>query len=137
MEFKRISHKTNIRVRYADTDKMGFVYNGNYLAFFEVGRTELIRSTGLPYTEFEDAGYQLPLVEAKVEYKNPAHYDDVLEVEAYMDFELKATIQLNYVVRRGETVIAKGYTIHSFMNAETQRAVRPPKIFVEAIQSSM
>ena len=59
-----LKHTTALRVRYADTDKMQFVYNGKYLEYFEVGRTELLRHVGLPYSEIETAGYQLPLREA-------------------------------------------------------------------------
>ncbi|MBK7981513.1 MAG: acyl-CoA thioesterase [Ignavibacteriae bacterium] len=73
-----LSHTTSIRVRYADTDKMQFVYNGKYLEYFEVGRTELLRSCGLAYSELEKIGYQLPLIEAGLKYKMPAYYDDVL-----------------------------------------------------------
>ena len=63
-----LTYKTEIRVRYADTDQMQFVYNGKYLEFFEVGRTELLRSTGLSYKVVEKEGYQLPLVEAHLKY---------------------------------------------------------------------
>ena len=59
-----LTHTTTIRVRYADTDKMKFVYNGKYLEYFEVGRTEILRQVGLPYSKLESAGYQLPLIEA-------------------------------------------------------------------------
>jgi len=63
-----ITHTAEIRVRYADTDKMQFVYNGKYLEYFEVGRTELFRSVGFPYKNIESEGYQLPLIEAGLKY---------------------------------------------------------------------
>ncbi|MCB0439221.1 MAG: acyl-CoA thioesterase, partial [Mangrovimonas sp.] len=80
-----LSHTSKIRVRYADTDKMQFVYNGKYLEYFEVGRTELLRNVGLPYSNIKKEGYQLPLMEAGLKYKNPAHYDDVLLIEAKLE----------------------------------------------------
>ena len=67
-----IRHGTTVRVRYADTDKMGIVYNGNYFMFFEIGRTELLRSLGLPYVELERAGYLLPVLEAHAESRMPS-----------------------------------------------------------------
>lgn len=130
-----IENTTQIRVRYADTDKMGIVYNGNYLAFFEVGRTELMRSRGLPYTEFEAEGYLLPLVESHVNYKAPAYYDDLLNVVATLDVDaITSTLKFNYSVFRNDIFIANGYTIHSFLKTETMRPVRPPKFFIEKLQ---
>jgi acyl-CoA thioester hydrolase len=136
MEYKKFKHRTSVRIIYAHTDKMGFVYNGNYLAFFEMARTELMRHTRLPYREFEKAGYQLPLVEAHVNYKRPGYYDDLLEIEARIEFELSARLKIDYTVFRGEEVLCTGYTVHSYMNEKTQKAVRPPKIFVDAMKES-
>ena len=77
-----LSNTTKVRVRYADTDKMQFVYNGKYLEYFEVGRTELLRSSGLPYSIIENQGYQLPLIKAELNFKKPAYYDDILNITA-------------------------------------------------------
>jgi len=131
-----IENTTQIRVRYADTDKMGIVYNGNYLAFFEVGRTELMRAKGMAYTEFEAGGFLLPLVESHVNYKAPAYYDDLLDISATLDVDaIYSTMQFNYSVYRNEIFIASGHTIHSFLKTETMRPVRPPKFFLEKLQS--
>ena len=65
------SHKTNIRVRYGETDKMGFVYYGIYAQYYEVGRVELLRSLGISYKSLEDSGYELPVVSFKINYKRP------------------------------------------------------------------
>ncbi len=129
-----INLNTNIRVRYADTDKMGVVYNSVYLVYFEVGRTELMRANNLPYTEFEKAGYHLPLIEAKVIFRKAAFYDDLLIINAKLDTEkITAKLQFDYIILRDSDLIAEGYTIHSFMNSSTKRAVKPPEIFLKAL----
>ena len=129
-----LRHRHDIRVRYSDTDKMGFVYNGNYLAFFEIGRTELMRAYGLPYTVFENNGYFLPLVEAHVKYKSPSYYDDILTIESTLKPEVKAVVRFDYVIYRRDVVIAEGFTVHTFMNAETRRPVKPPRFYIEAVE---
>ena len=72
--------KTRVRVRYADTDRMGVVYYANYLVWFEVGRTEWLRETGWSYREMESEGVALPVIEARCEYRQPARYDDEVEI---------------------------------------------------------
>jgi acyl-CoA thioester hydrolase len=129
-----LDNTTQIRVRYADTDKMGVVYNGNYLTFFEVGRTELMRSFGLPYTEFEKVGYMLPLVESHANYKQSAFYDDILDVKATIDLtELRATLRFDYEITVGDKLIAIGWTVHTFIKTDELKPVKPPKIFVDFI----
>ncbi len=132
-----LKHISKVKVRYAETDKMGFVYNGIYLTYFEVGRTELMRSIGLPYSEFEKIGYQLPLVAAHIDFKSPAYYDDNLEIEATLSFELKPTMKIHYNIFRDNTTIAEGYTVHSFINAETKKPVKPPAVFIESLKSAV
>ena len=129
-----IKHTFPIRVRYADTDKMGVMYNGNYFTFFEIGRTEMLRHYGLPYSDLEKDGYMLPLLEAHAEYKNSAFYDDMLMVEASIKPELKATFTIEYNIFRDDTPIATGYTKHVFVNSETRKPVRPPKQYVDLIR---
>jgi len=130
---KIIEHTTEIRIRYADTDKMGVVYNGNYFTFFEIGRTELMRSFGLPYVEVEAKGYLLPLIEAKARYISPAYYDDILSINAKLALERKPTLKFEYNILRGDTTIAKGHTEHVFLNSDTMKPVRPPAMFMEII----
>jgi acyl-CoA thioester hydrolase len=130
---KIIKNIAQIRVRYAETDKMGIVYNGNYLTYFEVARVEMMRSFGLPYVVIEKSGYQLPLVESHVNYKSPAFFDDLLNIEASFAFELKPVLKIKYNIFRDNTTIATGHTVHSFFSIEKRKPVRPPKIFVDAI----
>ncbi len=130
-----ISNKTLIRVRYADTDKMAFVYNGKYLEYFEVGRTELLRSIGLPYKTIEESGYQLPLLEANVKYINAAVYDDLLEIEAVNKVLYSAKVRIEYSIRRFETgeLLCTGFTEHIFINKDTKKATRPPRIYIDML----
>lgn len=130
-----VSNKTVIRVRYADTDKMQFVYNGKYLEYFEVGRTELLRARGLPYSTLEKNGYQLPLIEAGLKYKKPAVYDDLLEVEATVRELYSAKVHIEYIVKNADTqdLICEGFTTHMFIKADTKRPAKPPKIYIDAL----
>lgn len=131
-----LTHTTTIRVRYADTDKMQFVYNGKYLEYFEVGRTELLRHVGLPYSELEITGYQLPVIEAGLKYKNPAHYDDELNIETTLKELFTAKVHIEYKITRKEdnTLIATGFTDHIFMKEDTKRPTRPPQIYIDALK---
>lgn len=132
---KEIKHNCQIRVRYADTDKMGVVYNGNYFTYFEIGRTELMRAMELPYKYYESQGYYLPLVASYAEYKISALYDDLLTVEAELVAELTAKVRFNYRIMRDEELIAEGYTIHCFMDSKTMKPVRPPKFHSDFIKN--
>ena len=76
-----VSGDIQIRVRYAETDRMGFLHHANYLVYFEQGRTELLRSSGLTYKDLEDKGYLLVLAKLEVRYRSPARYDDLLILE--------------------------------------------------------
>ncbi len=127
----------NRRVIYADTDKMGVVYNGNYLSYFEIGRNELMRHLGLAYTEVEKSGLILPVIDAYVKYIKPAYYDDVLVIKAQLNETLSAKIQFIYTISCNNVLIAEGYTNHVFANAETMKPVRPPKMYVELLQKHL
>lgn len=130
------SNKTSIRVRYADTDKMQFVYNGKYFEYFEVGRTELLRSAGMAYSAIESEGYQLPLIEAGIKFIQPAYYDDIVEIEAFITDINTPKVHIQYIVRRQKTdeILAEGFTTHVFINVETKKAVRPPKIYLDVLK---
>ncbi|MDF1610901.1 acyl-CoA thioesterase [Stygiobacter electus] len=130
-----ITYTTEIRVRYADTDKMQFVYNGKYLEYFEVGRTELFRSIGFPYRMIENEGYQLPLIEAGLKYISPATYDDLLLITATVNEHYTAKPKVEYQIVNKETgnLIVEGFTTHVFIKVDTKKAVRPPKIYIDAL----
>ena len=110
-----VEHTTVVRVIYADTDAMGVVYHTNYIKWFEVGRCELLRSIGFPYSKMEEEGILLPLAECSCKYKLPAVYDDLLEVTASISEVKAATVTLDYTIRRQSTgeLLATGTTKHA------------------------
>ena len=123
-----------LRVRYSETDQMGTFYNSRALEWFECGRTELLRSLGVPYAEMERRGVMLPLVEAHVEYHGRARYDDLLKVTATAAMAGKARIRfdLRIVQADGGQPVAGGYTVHAIVSPEG-RPIRPPAWFLEAL----
>ncbi len=134
-----IKHTTQIRVRYAETDQMNVVYYSNYFVFFESGRTELLRSIGLPYTELEITGYILPVIEAYAKYYKPATYDDLINVITILKELPTARIKLEYEIRDNKTndLIAEGYTIHSFVKSFTRKPSRAPEIFLKTLETAL
>ena len=134
-----IKYVTPVRVRYADTDQMKFVYYGKFFEYFEQGRSDLLRSIGLPYPEIEAMGLMLLVIEAHATYKLPAKYDDLINIVTCLREPPVARVRLDYeVFREGETVLlADGYTIHSFLNAKTGKPTRAPAQFLETLQHAM
>jgi acyl-CoA thioester hydrolase len=131
-----LSYITEIRVRYADTDQMQIVYNGKYFEYFEVGRTEMLRSIGLPYNQIEKQGFMLPVLETHIQFKNSACYDDLLLVKSFVKEIPSLKIHIEYEIRKmGEDrLIASGYTSHAFLNKGNRKVVRPPQFFLEKIK---
>jgi len=116
-----------LRVRYAETDQMGFAYYANYLAWFEVGRCEWLRSLGWSYRELEERdAIMLPVIEAHCEYRQPARYDDEILIRARGELASPVRIRFTYeVVRAGDgAVLADGHTVH----ASTDLAGRPKRL---------
>lgn len=114
-----------VRVPYAHTDQMRFVYYANYLVYFEMARAEMLREAGLPYSELEKQGVYLPVVEAHCEYKTPAHFDDKLEIVSRCQIK-GARLRVSYEILRGTEVIVTGYTVHVCVTADL-KIIRPPK----------
>ncbi len=129
-------YQTEIRVRYADTDQMQFVYNGKYFEYFEVGRTEMLREIGLPYSMIENEGYQLPVLETYAKFILPAFYDDILLVNSFVKKYPLLKIRIDYEVYRKEKnlLVVKGYTEHAFIKKDTKRPTRPPDFFIKAMK---
>ena len=106
------------RVTYAETDKMGFVYYGNFFVYFEIGRTELIRASGTAYQELEEMGYFLPVTEASCRYKSPARYDDLLTIRTSVTGFKGIRLAFSYEILRDGAVLADGETRHAFMDID-------------------
>jgi acyl-CoA thioester hydrolase len=128
---------TRVRVIYADTDQMGFVYYGNYLRYFEVARTELLRQVGMPYRDFEQREKrQLPVIEAALRYRRAARYDDELALCAAVDHVASNSrfVRFLYAIRRvdadgrpGEHLV-DGHTVHACIDAEGKVTRLPPAL---------
>jgi acyl-CoA thioester hydrolase len=113
------SYDFEVRIAYADTDRMGVVYYANYLVLFERGRTELLRSLGIRYRDLEEKErIFLPATESRVEYLAPARYDDMIKVRTFMSELGGAHVVFNYEIYLVETLqlIAKGSTRHAVVN---------------------
>ncbi len=124
------SSTSMIRVRYAETDKMGVVYYANYLVWFEVARAELLRSLGWSYREMEHEGVSLPVIECHCEYHRPARYDDEIEVrtEARMLSPVRMEFRYEVIRRDDQTLSASGRTVHAAINPQGRPCRVPPRL---------
>ena len=121
---------SSLRVRYAETDKMGVVYYANYFIWFEVARADLLRSLGWTYREMEHAGVSLPVIEAHCEYHRPARYDDELDVNAEGRLVSPVRMEFRYeVVRREDSAVAaSGHTVHAAIDPRGRPCRLPERI---------
>ena len=129
-----IKHTTKIRVRYGETDQMGYCYYGNYAQYFEVGRVEALRDMGMSYRELEDLGAMLPVLDYQVKYIQPAVYDDELSIVTKI-VKLDGTrLYFNYeVFNEKDELLTTGTTTLVFISKTSKRPVKPPAIFVNII----
>jgi acyl-CoA thioester hydrolase len=125
-----------LRVRYSETDQMGTFYNSRALEWFECGRTELMRNRlGMSYAALEAKGVFLPLVEAHLEFKGGARYDDLLRIESKAYFEGRARLRFDVCITQSETgaPVVNGWTTHAFMEGQG-KPIRPPAWFAELLE---
>ncbi|HET8541463.1 MAG TPA: thioesterase family protein [Anaeromyxobacter sp.] len=121
--------RTELRVIYGDTDRMGVVYYANYLRWFEAGRNELVRARGLTYREVEQRfRLMLPVTEAHVAYRAPARYDDVIAVETSVGEVRRASARFDYRIVRGDELLATGHTVHACVDLEGRVQRMPPEL---------
>jgi acyl-CoA thioester hydrolase len=125
-----IQTRAQVTVRYAETDMMGIVYHGNYLPWFEIGRTHLLKEHGLPYRQLEAEGYFLPVLEVQAKFLRPALYDDNLTIVTTLREKPGLRITLEYEVRRNDELLATGSTKHAFID-RAGRPARPPVSFAK------
>ena len=123
--------KTQVRVRYVEVDQSGFVYNGNYATYYEVGRTEALRQMGHTYKEMEDSGIVMPLMNQYTKFYKPAIYDDLLTIVTTIPEIPKVKTRFEYEIfnEKGEK-LNDGYNELAFLNKERQRPQRAPEWFV-------
>ena len=116
--------ETKLRVRYQETDAMGVVYHSNYLVWFEVARTELLREIGFSYTKMEESGLYLVVVDASCRYKSPCRYDDLVAVRISLAEVKNTSMVFDYTILVKGKVVALGRTAHVF----TDRSSKPARI---------
>ena len=124
------SSVSTLRVRYAETDKMGVVYYANYLVWFEVARADLLRSLGWSYREMEIAGISLPVIEAHCTYLRPARYDDEIDVKTEGRMLSPVRMEFEYQVVRSQdgTIAAEGRTVHAALDASGKPCRLPARV---------
>ena len=129
---KKSSTKT--RVRYSETDQMGVVYHGNYAQFFEMGRTEWLRSLGITYKDMEISGIMLPVISIKFNFIKSALYDDILTIHTFLKKEPLVKIEFNYEIKNqlGE-LICTGNSVLAFINSETMKPTRCPEYLLKGL----
>ena len=131
--------ETRVRVRYAETDQMGVVYHANYLVWFEIGRVELIRQTGLDYKSMEQVeGCGIAVVEANVRYRAPARYDDELVVRTRVEGVRGSIVKFVYAIHReaDDLLLCEGSTTNVVVDRTMKKAAMPER-FAEAFRTVM
>ena len=128
---------TTYRVSYGDTDQMGVVYYANYLELFERGRTEMLRSAGLTYRDFEAAGYFLPVHEAHCRYHKSAHYDDLLTIRSSVSEMRGVRFTIHSEVLRDGELLAEGYVTLACVDAVNRKLVKLPEMLTSRCRQFM
>jgi acyl-CoA thioester hydrolase len=129
------SSETTVRVRYGETDQMGFVYYGTYAMYYEVGRVESLRQLGLTYKELEDGGVMMPVLENISRYLSPALYDDELRIVTTIKEKPSVRIAFHYAIYNGSgKLIHEGETLLAFVNKHTGKPCRPPEHFQKILK---
>lgn len=127
---------TQIRVRYGETDRMGYVYYGNYAEYYEVGRIDLLRKLGFSYKTMEDNGIMLPVLSCNIKYIKPAFFDDLLKVVTSVSELPKTRIKFNYeIFNEKEELLNIGNTELVFINKNLNKPCLAPDDFLEAISA--
>jgi acyl-CoA thioester hydrolase len=128
-------HTTQVRVRYAETDRMGYVYYGNYAAYYEVGRVEALRALGCTYRSLEDSGIMLPVRDFSIHYKKPAFYDELLTVTTRIPEMPSNRIRFDYeIFNESGDLLNQGSTILVFVSAANGRPTKPPESFLDTLK---
>ena len=122
--------ETQIRVRYGETDQMGYVYYGVYAMYYEVARVESLRQLGMSYKELENMGVMLPVLENKSKYLSAALYDDLLRIVTTIHEKPSVRIKFEYeLFNDADKLIHQGETLLVFVNKKSGKPCRPPKVF--------
>ena len=125
------------RVYYADTDQEGMVYYSNYLRWFEIGRTEILRQNGFNYTDIKNQGIIAPVVEVKCNYKLSAKYNDIIIIKTTIENIGNSSIKFNYkIIRKNDNkLLAEGYTVNVFVDRNMMKSTRIPEELRKALEN--
>ena len=128
-------HSTQIRVRYGETDQMGFVYYGHYALYYEVGRVEAIRSLGLTYKDLEDQGVMMPVVRLEAKYIAPAHYDDLLTITSQIAEKPDRFIVFDVIIKNQKGhMLNKAKVTLCFKDVTTGAQMRTPNSIIDKLE---
>ena len=133
-----IKGEFKLRVRYSDTDQMGYVYYGRYASFYEVARVELFRNLGFSYKRLEEEGIGMPVIDMETKYILPVKYDEEITIITTIKETPSSKIIFYYEIHNEDNVLANtAKTILTFINLSTKRPVRTPKKLIELIKSNI
>jgi acyl-CoA thioester hydrolase len=128
-------HETHLRVRYGETDQMGFCYYGNYATYFEVGRVEAMRSIGMSYKAIEEGGKMLPVISYSVDFLSPAYYDDLLTIKTSITKLEGAKLYFSYeIYNESQIKLCKAETMLVFVNSVSKKPTQAPKELIEILK---
>lgn len=130
------SHTTHVRVRYAETDQMGYVYYGQYPTYYEVARVEALRALGIRYKDMEASGVMMPVLELRCKYIRPARYDDMLRIELRIPVEPQMRIRFEYEIYNEQDVLLNvGETTLVFVDMKANKPVMTPANILQALEA--
>lgn len=129
------STEIKIKTRYSETDQMGIIYHPNYITYYEIARTEMIRTLAYPYKEMESDGIMMPIIEVQSKYLKPAYYDEELIIRTTLKEFPTSRITFHYEIYNNKSeLINTGLTTLAFMHATTRRPCRPPVRLTQILQ---
>lgn len=130
-----IKESIKIRVRYSETDQMGFVYYGNYAQYLELGRVAAMKKIGVSYKQMEETGVAMPVRDMNITYLRAAKYDDEIEVECEIREMPKSSMLFHYRILRDGELLVKAETTLLFMSMESMRLCKPPAYLIDSMSS--
>ena len=121
-------HQIQVRVRYSETDKMGVVYHGNYIPYFEIGRVEWLRNKGISYKIMEESGVALPIVSMNINYKKPARYDELLTISTTFKSQTSVKVEFECEIHNEKNeLLTTAHFILVFVDLLTGKPIQPPQ----------
>lgn len=126
--------ESRVRVRYKETDQMGIAHHSNYIVWFEIGRTDLCRAAGVPYTDIEARGFLLVVTEIGCRYRTPFRYDDEVRIRTSIGSLASRALRFEYELYAGDELRASGFSAHVWVDRETRKPVRADAEVLRALE---